>query len=186
MGIYTRTGDSGSTSLRRGRRVPKRHRRVEALGALDELGASLGVSASLLPRRRDLADLRTALRRAQAELLLIGPIVASPSAKGAASAFPASAASRLEREIDRMSRSIGPLRDFVLQGGAPPAAFLHLSRTVCRRAERILSALPRRTIPASTRAYVNRLSDFLFIAAQWTDARLGSKLPGRRASGRHR
>jgi len=150
--IYTKTGDSGTTSLADGRRVRKSHPMVRVSGCLDETAAALGVALAFLPKGR----LAKSLRKAQSELMTLCT---------GASADPA----RLEAEIDRMQVGLKPLSKFILPGGSRAGSFLHLARTACRRAERSVAALP-----AGRRkglAYLNRLSDFLFTAARWSEER---------------
>jgi len=170
--IYTRTGDDGGTSLRDGRRVAKAHPRLEACGALDELSSALGAAASVLPRRRAFAALHDSLERCQACLLEIGAELAAPKGSADNAPFPEDGAVWLETEIDKMTAELPPLKRFILPGGASPAAFLHLARAICRRAERAVCALgPEETSPGALR-FINRLSDFLFTAARWSNARL--------------
>jgi cob(I)alamin adenosyltransferase len=150
--LYTRTGDSGKTSLADGRRVRKSHPLVRASGDLDETAAALGAALAFLPKGR----LAKSLRKAQSELMgLCSGVCADPA--------------WLEEEIDRMQAGLKPLDAFLLPGGSPAGSFLHLARTVCRRAERSVAALP-----AGRRkglAYLNRFSDFLFTAARWSEER---------------
>ena len=162
MKIYTRTGDSGQTSLFGGKRVAKDDAHVEAYGTVDELNSCLGVArAGSLPSSID-----SVLHQAQIDLFEIGAHLASPGT----SRFPGVDVARieeLERAIDEMERELEPLTSFILPGGSPAAAQLHVARTVCRRAERRVVALHDES-PAtqSTIAYLNRLSDYLFVAAR--------------------
>ena len=169
MKIYTRTGDLGQTSLFGGTRVAKNDARIEAYGTVDELSSSLGVArASGIP-----ADVDTALEQVQRDLFDVGAHLASPGT----SRFPGVDAERiaqLESAIDAMERELAPLTNFILPGGSPGAAQLHVARTVCRRAERCVVSLGDES-PAtmSTIAYLNRLSDYLFVAARFANRRAG-------------
>jgi cob(I)alamin adenosyltransferase len=165
MKIYTRTGDAGETSLFDGTRVSKADVRVDAYGEVDELNATLGMArASGLD-----ADLDAALLQLQRDLFALGAQLADPGEKLASRVTKAVIAdadvSRLEQLIDRLESELPPLRRFILAGGTPAGAALHLSRAVCRRAERRIIALE----PPADRVlvrYVNRLSDLLFVMAR--------------------
>jgi cob(I)alamin adenosyltransferase len=172
--IYTRTGDSGETGLFGGGRVPKDTPRVEAYGAVDELNACVGVArAAGLPE-----DLDRLSARLQTELFVLGADLATP-AEGSARPdrvvrLPAGAATALEAEIDRCEAELPPLQTFVLPGGSPAGAALHLARTVCRRAERRLVPLARAgQVSGTALPYLNRLSDLLFVMARLANARAG-------------
>jgi cob(I)alamin adenosyltransferase len=165
MKIYTRTGDAGETSLFGGRRVSKADSRVDAYGEVDELNAWIGlVRAAGLDR-----DLDEALVRIQQDLFALGAQLADPRDSVAARVAKASLGEddigRLERLIDQLESELPPLRRFILAGGAPAGAALHVARTVCRRAERrIVSLSPQPD--AVLIKYVNRLSDLLFVLAR--------------------
>lgn len=167
MKIYTRGGDRGETGLLGGRRVPKDHLRVRAYGEVDELSASLGVARAHAPDARA----RALLQRIQRDLFALGAQLADPSARVGTSrskaAVPVARIRQLERAIDARQRRLPPLRSFVVPGGTPLAALLHLARTVCRRAERAIVALSHEE-PVDPRilVYVNRLSDLLFVLAR--------------------
>jgi cob(I)alamin adenosyltransferase len=148
--IYTKTGDKGETGLIGGRRVRKNEPHVEAYGDVDELNAALGAVEA--------PALSSQLTAVQKELFVVGAILAGQ--KGAQAPAP----ERLEREIDRMSAELPELRHFILPRGP-----LHLARTICRRAERAVVALP--DAPAEVIVYLNRLSDWLFVAARWLNAK---------------
>jgi cob(I)alamin adenosyltransferase len=172
--IYTRTGDAGRTRLATGEAVSKADRRVEAYGAVDETNACLG-----LARLHAAADaaLDAMLGRIQNELFDLGADLAQPprpdEAEGQALRIVESQVARLEREIDAMNAELAPLTSFILPGGTPTAAALHLARTVCRRAEREAVRLVEsgaHVNPAALR-YLNRLSDFLFVAARFANDR---------------
>jgi len=172
--IYTRTGDGGETGLFGGGRVPKDHPRVEAYGAVDELNAALGVArAAGLP-----GHLEPLAARIQEELFVLGADLATPP-KSAARAgrvvrLREDAAAALEPEIDRCEAELPPLQTFVLPGGGPAGAALHLARTVCRRAERRVVGLVRagEAGPAPL-VYLNRLADLLFVMARLASKRAG-------------
>ena len=171
--IYTRTGDDGETSLFDGRRVLKSAQRVDAYGEVDELGAAIGVAmASGLPP--DIADM---LQQVARDLFAVGGRLADPDQKVAARvrkiAVGQAEVARLEQWIDRLEAELPPLRRFILPGGSPAGAALHLARTVCRRAERRITALGPNEVESELRAYVNRLSDFLFVAARAVNHRAG-------------
>lgn len=176
MKIYTRKGDSGETSLFGGTRVGKDHVRVTAYGTVDELNSALGLVVAGLPPECD--DWRDDLVRLQSDCFIIGAILATPKT-GAAKPkhipeLPPGRISELERWIDRLDEEISPLESFVLPGGAPVAAMLHLARSVCRRAERYVVALARaEEIEPAILGYLNRLSDLLFTLARAANARQG-------------
>jgi cob(I)alamin adenosyltransferase len=168
--IYTRGGDKGKTSLGTGRRVPKHDRRVAAYGTIDEANAAIGLARLHTKGKAD-----QMLARIQNDLFDLGADLCMPEEPGAKSRRAASALRilpaqtlRLEREIDAMNAHLAPLNSFVLPGGSPASAHLHLARTVVRRAERIITELAE-TSPVSPEAirYVNRLSDHLFVLARW-------------------
>lgn len=160
MKIYTRTGDHGQTSLFGGTRVAKHDARIEAYGTVDELNSFLGACSGIDPL-------------IQSDLFEIGAHLASPGT----SRFPGVDASRiesLERAIDDMERELTPLTTFILPGGSADAAQLHIARTVCRRAERRVTALEDDSeATRSTIAYLNRLSDYLFVAARHANLKAG-------------
>jgi len=175
--IYTRTGDRGTTGLGDARRVAKDHPRIEAIGAVDELNAALGLaSASGLDAVG--AEL---LKRIQNDLFDLGADLCVPAARrrGRKPVRPALRITEahvlpLEAAIDRLNESLNPLRSFVLPGGTPASSWLHLARTVCRRAERRLVALGRKE-PVNPQGiiYLNRLSDLLFVMARAVNHRAG-------------
>ncbi|HEX7150115.1 MAG TPA: cob(I)yrinic acid a,c-diamide adenosyltransferase [Thermoanaerobaculia bacterium] len=169
MKIYTRTGDQGQTSLFGGARVPKNDSRIEAYGTVDELNSVLGVVRAAWRASR----LDGLLHQAQMDLFEIGAHLASPGM----SRFPGVAPERvaeLEASIDSMEASLAPLKTFILPGGSLAAAQLHVARTVCRRAERLVVGLQDED-PAtlSSIAYLNRLSDWLFVAARFANHSAG-------------
>ena len=175
--IYTRTGDSGDTALGTGERRPKFDLRVEAYGTVDETNATLGMAR--LHTTGD-PNLDAMLARIQNDLFDLGADLCTPD-KGEKLAWEPlrivqTQVDRLEKEIDELNASLAPLRSFVLPGGAPAAAALHLSRTICRRAERLMVALSRtegEVVSAPALQYVNRLSDFLFVASRYANLNAG-------------
>jgi cob(I)alamin adenosyltransferase len=172
MKIYTRTGDDGETSLFAGGRVHKDHLRVDAYGTVDELNSTLGVVRSYdLP-----AQAEAWLTQIQNELFVLGADLATPMEANPAwlVRVPADAATFLEAAIDEMDTTLDPLKAFILPGGTPPAAMLHVARTVCRRAERVCVALrDREGVNPHALVYLNRLSDFLFTLARWVNQQAG-------------
>ncbi|HEV7691617.1 MAG TPA: cob(I)yrinic acid a,c-diamide adenosyltransferase [Hyphomonadaceae bacterium] len=172
--IYTRTGDKGTTGLATGERVEKWNLRVEAYGAVDETNSALGVAR--LHAASD-ADLDAMLGRIQNDLFDLGADLATPERDKPlgweALRIIEVQVTRLETEIDQMNAAIPPLESFILPGGSALAAYLHVARTVCRRAERLiaeLAATPDEKVSAPALAYANRLSDFLFVAARRANA----------------
>ncbi len=174
MKIYTKTGDSGKTSLVGGERVLKDDARIEAYGAIDELNSIIGVAISHIPS--ELKDAIETLLRIQHQLLNIGSELASLSdRKTKAMKIPhidEQAVSWLEKQIDHYDNELSPLKNFILPGGTGAASFLHQARTVCRRAERRIVALNQeQPINSELIRYINRLSDLLFTLARLANAR---------------
>jgi cob(I)alamin adenosyltransferase len=170
--IYTRTGDTGDTSLFDGTRVSKADARVDAYGEVDELNAWLGlVRASGLDR-----DIDEEVVRIQHDLFALGARLADPASKIAGrvakAAITEDDVTRLEGVIDRLETELPPLRRFILAGGTPAGAALHVARGVCRRAERRMIALEPAPEGVLVR-YINRLSDLLFVAARAVNHRAG-------------
>jgi cob(I)alamin adenosyltransferase len=172
--IYTRTGDAGTTRLATGQSVSKSALRVEAYGAVDETNACVG-----LARLHTGADVRldAMLARIQNELFDLGADLSTPAkpdeAEGSALRIIETQVARLEAEIDALNAELPDLKSFILPGGAPAAAALHLARTVCRRAEREAVRLVEagEAVNAPALRYLNRLSDFLFVAARFANDR---------------
>ena len=171
--IYTRTGDDGTTALGTGARRKKYDLRVAAYGTLDEANAVIGIV-----RLHTAADptLDATLSRIQNDLFDVGADLAMPDAGkgpgGARLSVTAAQVSWLEAEIDRLNDDLQPLRSFVLPGGGAASAYLHLARTVCRRAERLIAELmdkPDESVTPEVLHYVNRLSDYLFVAARYAN-----------------
>ena len=174
--IYTRRGDSGETSLVGGQRVPKDAARIEAFGTVDELNACLGLAALSCIDKENLKPLAVILRRVQHELFNLGSILATePADIGPKQPrVTGKDIAQLEREIDDMNAVLPSLRSFVLPGGSRISAELHVARTVCRRAERLLVG-ESHTEPIWPNAipYLNRLSDALFVWSRWANHVLG-------------
>ena len=175
MKIYTRTGDSGETGLFGGGRVSKTHPRVEAYGDVDELNAAIGMARAIemMPRIDEV------IVPVQRDLFAIGALLATPDRdKMKRQLEKASIDERrireLERAIDEGDAELEPLRSFIVPGGTPKAAALHVARTVCRRAERRVIALDQEEIPAIVVVYLNRLSDLLFTLARVANRRAGA------------
>jgi cob(I)alamin adenosyltransferase len=165
--IYTKTGDSGDTGLGDGSRVAKDHPRVTAYGSVDELNAVLGL---LVAAQAGLPEAEL-LRDIQNDLFDVGADLCVPEAKdqreGQRLRVRAEQAERLEKAIDRLNANLQPLKSFVIPGGTPAAAWCHLARTVCRRAERDVVTLSRQEpINPQVIVYLNRLSDLLFVLAR--------------------
>ena len=172
--IYTRTGDTGETALGSGLRVSKAHLRIHAYGTVDETNAVAGVARL---HTADLPKLDTMLGRIQNELFDLGADLCVPDTGEKLSYEPLRILpkqhERLEAEIDDLNGELAPLRSFVLPGGHPAAVHLHVARTVCRRAERLiveLAAQPGEHVSEAAIAYINRLSDFFFVASRWANA----------------
>ena len=174
MKIYTRTGDAGDTALFDGTRVAKSDGRVAAYGDVDELNAWLGLVASQTPD----AEVAAQLRRIQRDLFAIGARLADPSHRIAGRVAKVHVThedvARLEAWIDGFDGELPPLRRFILAGGAPAGAALHVARTVCRRAERAIVALGAEAYEPELLHYINRLSDLLFTMARALNHRAGA------------
>lgn len=172
--IYTKTGDDGSTGLGDGQRVSKSNLRVESFGTVDEANACIGMA------RLHLAGdpaLDAMLMRIQNDMFDLGADLCTPDTGKPLGYEPlrivAAQVARIEADIDRLNAALAPLRSFVLPGGTAAAAHLHLARTVTRRAERLMVALaetPGETVGEAALHYINRLSDFLFVAARHVNA----------------
>jgi len=176
MKIYTKTGDTGDTGLFGGGRVPKNHPRVEAYGDVDELNSAIGVARAVeaMPRIDEV------LVRVQRDLFAIGALLATPDHEKMRQHLEKARIdderiAQLELAIDDGDAELEPLRAFILPGGVPKAAALHLARTICRRAERRVVELRSHTeMPAIVVIYLNRLSDLLFTLARVSNKRAGA------------
>jgi cob(I)alamin adenosyltransferase len=171
--IYTRTGDDGTTALGTGERRKKYDLRIASYGTIDELNAAIGLARL---NTGDDGDIDAMLGRIQNDLFDLGADLCSPDQGkgpgGARLTVTEAQVTRLETEIDRLNANLAPLRSFVLPGGTPAAAYLHLARTMCRRAERTMVELtdkPGEEVSATALKYVNRLSDFLFVASRYVN-----------------
>jgi cob(I)alamin adenosyltransferase len=173
--IYTRTGDDGSTALGSGERRPKYDLRISAYGTVDETNAAIGIARLHLSAEPEVDAI---LLRAQNDLFDLGADLAAPENPDKPARerlrIVDSQVERLEGDIDRLNAELSPLKSFVLPGGAPAAAHLHLARTICRRAERLvveLAADKSERVGAPAIRYLNRLSDLLFVAARYVNDR---------------
>ena len=178
--IYTRTGDAGETALGTGERVSKAHLRIQAYGTVDETNATLGL-VRLHTATPDMQKLDQMLARIQNELFDLGADLCVPDTGKDLGYEPLRILpkqyERIEKEIDELNGELAPLRSFVLPGGHPAAAYLHLARTVCRRAERLvvdLAAHEGEHVSDGAIAYINRLSDFFFVASRWANVKSGA------------
>jgi cob(I)alamin adenosyltransferase len=180
--IYTKSGDKGTTALATGERVPKHALRIESYGTVDETNSVIGVARL---HTGDLPKLDTMLARIQNELFDLGADLATPASDVDLGYEPLRIiepqVERLETEIDELNAALSPLRSFILPAGTPAAAHLHHARTVCRRAERLVTALradPQEIVSDAALRYLNRLSDFLFVAARHANQGEDGKGPG--------
>jgi cob(I)alamin adenosyltransferase len=179
--IYTRTGDEGKTALAGGQRVSKDSPRIETFGTVDELGAWIGLARVSCEERSAgaprLGELAAILRRVQHELFNLGSLLATlpQDLRPRQARITPADVEQLEREIDRMNADLPALRSFVLAGGTRLNAELHVARTVCRRAERLLVRMAREEqAPEEALRYLNRLSDALFVWSRWVNLVLGA------------
>jgi cob(I)alamin adenosyltransferase len=187
MKIYTKAGDDGMTGLLGSRRVPKDDLRIEAYGTIDELNASLGLARALgLDSASD-----ALVGQLQDELFAVGSALADPAPGGPfQGAITEAHVRQLEERIDALEAELPPLTQFILPGGPPAAAQVHLARTICRRAERKVVKLhhqPEGHVAAPLLIYINRLSDLLFVLARVVNQRAGvADVPWRGLSSRAR
>lgn len=181
MKVYTGGGDKGKTSLFSGERVPKHHIRIEAYGDLDELNSVLGAVIAHLPKEE--SAVCEDLKGIQSNLFLAGAWLATTpnsSATGYLTTLPANVSKELEQRIDTLSEVLPVLKEFILPGGEPVAAWAHVGRTVCRRCERRLTELVEDSAEAAEselaviQVYLNRLSDYLFVLARYLNHKLGT------------
>lgn len=172
MKIYTRTGDDGTTSLFSGGRVPKHHLRVESYGTIDELNSALGLARALKPSARG----DEYLLRIQHQLFNLGADLATPlnAPTNYVVRMEAAIVEWVEASIDLLDKDLPKLSYFILPGGSLAAAQLHVARTICRRAERIVTLLAEQEpVGEWVLPYINRLSDFLFTLARWENWQAG-------------
>lgn len=172
--IYTRTGDSGTTGLGTGERVAKYDKRIAAYGTIDEANATIGLARLHLAQTDGL--LEEILGRVQNDMFDLGADLCVPDRGEELSYEPLRVSeeqvSRLEREIDQLNAELQPLKSFVLPGGSPASAYLHLARTVSRRAERLIAELAAddsEPVSGAVLKYINRLSDLLFVAGRYAN-----------------
>jgi cob(I)alamin adenosyltransferase len=181
--VYTGVGDRGKTRLVGGDEVAKDHPRIEAYGTVDELNAVLGILRSELRDRGDnhaiVPTVDTQLDEIQHELFVVGSDLATPASSRweGMVRIGSGEAARLERWIDTMNDDLEPLREFVLPGGGPVGAWMHLARTVCRRSERRVAALLANEpeVGEPVLVYLNRLSDYFFVLGRWSAKQLGER-----------
>ncbi len=172
--IYTRSGDDGTTALGSGDRVPKHHARIWAFGTVDETNAAIGVARLELDGTQP--HVNEMLERIQNDLFDLGADLCVPESgeeeQDASLRIVQAQVDRLESEIDELNGELEPLRSFVLPGGTRAAAALHVARTVCRRGERLMAELASEkgeTVGEAALHYINRLSDFLFVASRYVN-----------------
>lgn len=175
MKIYTRTGDDGTTGIFGGDRVGKDHPRIQAYGTVDETNSAVGLALAHLYDGPGHEELSPVLLRIQNDLFVVGADLATP--QGAKPVVPRIGAEHVrwaEECIDRFDGQLPALTHFILPGGTPTAAALHLARTVCRRAERLtVEAADREDLNHEAIVYLNRLSDLLFVLARWANDQAG-------------
>jgi cob(I)alamin adenosyltransferase len=175
MKIYTKTGDQGETSLVYGQRVSKHSPRVEAYGTCDEANSLIGLALALLPQGEQVTDILPIFQVIQTKLFHVGAELATPNGKKVQWPVVEEDIVYLEEQIDKMEVALSPLSTFILPGGHGTGAALHVARTIVRRAERrIVQVQTEEAINPVVVKYVNRLSDFLFVAARYLNHRLGS------------
>lgn len=173
--IYTRTGDRGETSLYTGQRIPKNDPNIEAIGTVDECNCSIGVAVSLMNNQPMLASAKHQLELIQHALFDVGAALATPRTRASSSKldktrFDQDDTTLLEQWIDAMELQLPPLHTFILPGGHPCGAVLHLARSICRRAERLVVPLHKTAdVSEHVLIYLNRLSDYLFVLSRYVN-----------------
>lgn len=177
MKIYTRAGDEGTTGLFGGGRVSKTHPRIAAYGTVDETNSFIGLARSLAAAHPESGRLDALLASVQEEMFVLGADLATPAdAKARSPRVSDVHVKRLERSIDELEEDLPPLKRFILPGGTPTASALHVARSVCRRAERmVLEAAEEEAVSPLAPVYLNRLSDFLFVLARWANQTEGGR-----------
>lgn len=178
MKIYTKTGDKGTTSLIYGSRVSKNDVLVEAYGTCDEANSAIGLAVAHLHGEffEEKDEMAKIFREIQTTLFHVGAEIATPKGKEVKWKLTEEDVSKLEQWIDRFDGELSPLKNFILPGGHPAGAALHLARTIVRRAERMAIAIEE--VSPKVLAYLNRLSDFLFVAGRFVNYRLGQTEQG--------
>lgn len=175
MKIYTRTGDKGETSLYTGQRIAKNDGIIEAIGTVDECNCAIGVAVSLIGNQSELLPLKNQLETVQHALFDVGAALATPRTRAATNKldktrFDQDAIALLEQWIDAMEATLPPLHAFILPGGHPCGAVLHMARSICRRAERLVVPLNKRAdVSDNVLIYLNRLSDYLFVLSRYVN-----------------
>lgn len=178
MKIYTRTGDKGTTTLFSGERIPKNTPFIEAVGTVDEGNSAIGLALSFIPKEEKFNETRLQLELIQHALFDVGAALATPRTceqrqKLEKTRFGDEAIQLLEKWIDDLDEQLPPLKTFILPGGHPAGASLHLSRSIVRRAERLVVPLYEQAdVTQAVLAYLNRLSDYLFIASRFINQEL--------------
>ena len=176
--IYTKGGDKGETSLVGGTRISKAHPSLDAYGGVDELNSWLGLCIAQLDEigLKNFEPNKEWLKDIQRNLFVLGSILACEEGREAAlPQLNQSDIEKLEQYIDIMDECLAPLKNFILPGGSTPGAFLHMARTHCRRVERTIISLQKKSLSPIYPAYINRLSDFLFVFARYVNMQLGSE-----------
>lgn len=174
--IYTRSGDKGNTSLFTGERVPKNDPYIEALGSVDECNTAIGLAIAMLPKEKEFAKTKEQLEIIQHALFDLGAALATPrtkapEAKIEKTRFDKEEILLLEKWIDQMDSELAELKTFILPGGHPAGATLHLARSICRRAERLVIPIHNAgDVSNQVVIYLNRLSDYLFVASRHVNA----------------
>ncbi|MFX0561277.1 cob(I)yrinic acid a,c-diamide adenosyltransferase [Tepidibacillus infernus] len=171
--IYTKTGDQGYTSLTGGKRVKKNESMVEAYGTVDEANSMIGLALAKIDQNNELELLKNMLLNVQHDLFHVGAELSTPVGEKVYWPLYTKQIERLEQYIDKLDQELPPLQQFILPGGSEAGATLHLARTMIRRAERNAISIPQ--IKKETLAYLNRCSDFLFVAARWINMKSGKK-----------
>lgn len=174
--IYTKTGDQGDTSLFTGQRVAKNDPYIDTLGTVDECNCAIGLAVASLPKEKIFNEVREQLEMIQHALFDLGAALATPRTKAASAKIEKTRFDHeeivvLEREIDRMEKELTPLTTFILPGGHPAGAAIHLARSICRRAERLVTPIHKNGDASSdVLIYLNRLSDYLFVLSRYVNA----------------
>lgn len=180
MRIYTRSGDKGLTSLVYGQRVPKNHLRVEAYGTCDEANSAIGMAVSAVGSQywEGKQDFLDQLHRAQTILFHVGAELSTPKDKEVYWKLKQTHIDEMEKQIDEWDRELEPLKNFIIPSGQPASAALHNARTIVRRVERLTVGLEDEIENKLVLSYLNRLSDFLFVAARYVNKKLGGEEQG--------